>query len=397
MADSSLETEKKTCLINKSTRQAEFLVIDNNGYIRDTRLSLKAKGALTLMLTNKSDWVIHLCEIVRHSRDGVSALSSAFKELIAYKYMIKSVERDEKGHFIGTTYYIYDEPFDGSPIESCTPSESVNAEEQQVDNPKSENPKSDNPVTENPIMAKSKTEIPETDIPIVKRPKTGNRMLTNNNLNKKNSKQTNVEHPDLEESEEVSLSDFSKTIKELFSGKNPFPENFEKEVLDFLHTNNIDDNNVESYLRYVFERAKQEKVKKSFVGLYYKMALSDSIVADFHNSNIVKKNAEKKHEPVIEYITCPICGSQVEKYGNECPTCRTEVRVLRNNKSDEFMVANKVWRMTTDEKDAYEKARSDYENDTKTRTGKTFLTNTEYLEFWNSYGLLDSTAKNKEE
>ena len=94
----------KIRLINKSKRKDAFLVIDNNGYIRDIRLSFKAKGILTLMLTNKEDWFTHPYEIIRHSKDGISSLSSGCKELIDYKYVKKVQERNEKGYFIRTLF-----------------------------------------------------------------------------------------------------------------------------------------------------------------------------------------------------------------------------------------------------------------------------------------------------
>jgi len=128
--------------INKSKRKDDFLIISNRGFIRDTRLSLKAKGLLTLMLTNKEDWLIHLNEIINHSKDGESALKTGSKELIECKYMRKIKERDEKGHFKSTLYYIYDEPFDDSNIPVFTKTQDDN-------NPQGDFPLVDYPPVEN--------------------------------------------------------------------------------------------------------------------------------------------------------------------------------------------------------------------------------------------------------
>ena len=387
MSNTKDDNEKDVKLINKSRMQNDFLVVANKGFIRDTRLSLKEKGILTLLLTNNADWVIHLSEVVHHSSDGITSLASGFKRLIDLKYMKKEITRNDKGHFNGTTYYIYDRPYDGSEIILYSRPDQKKSTEEELnsDNPEQETPNAEIPVSDSPNC-----EPPDADCP-----KTANGIITNINFKEKESKQTNLEHPASEEVEEVSVSEIIKSLKELFDGKYPFPDNFDKDVLALIRESNIDDDNRESYLRYVFERAKQEKVKKSFVGLYYTMALSDSVVTDFKNSNFINKNAEKKNEPVIEYITCPICGSQVAKYGNECPTCRTEVRVLQNHESDEFIVARKVWSMSPEKKDAFEQARSDYEISVKAKTGRTFVTSGEYHEFWRDYGLLDQEETNE--
>ena len=343
-------------LINKSKRKNEYLTIHNKGYIRDIRLSLKAKGLLTLMLTNKDDWVIHLNEIAKHSSDGISALYSGSKELILCKYIKKIQDRDEKGHFRETTYYIYDEPYDDSIIPLYfKPKDSIA------------------PHVENPYADKPQADLPHTE----------NRTLTNNNLNKNNTKLTATHHS-------VNESIFVSKIKILFNGVYPFDRKFENEVLAILSNTNIEETNLESYLDYVYERTKSCDVHKSFEGLFRKLALSKSITIDFNNSSYIKKvDKSKKGEILIKYINCPICSTRFSEYESSCPTCGVALKAINDQRQPEFIAKKKIYEMNKLEKEAYELALSKFSMHVKENTKRKFLLENEKIHFWAEYGLLD--------
>ncbi len=385
----STQEESSIKLINKSKKQNNFLVIDNFGYIRDRRLSLKAKGVLTLLLTNNPNWEIHLNETVRHSRDGLSALSSAFKELIALKYMYKEVERDEKGHFTGTIYYIYDEPYDGSRI--------VLSEKTELEKAKMSNPEMDNPIMDNPAMENPEKDIPKISKPVSDNPNSKMKALTNTNSTLNKSKLTYCDDVEDNNLESVGESEFHTLIRRLFEGDYPFDQNFEDDVLLHLETYKIKAENLEGYLNYVFERAEMQEVKKTFEGLFRSLALSKSIARDFKHSKFFKKSDAKKcavkDKPVIEYITCPICSNQIPKYGDGCPNCGNEMRILTNKDLPEFDVAKKIWRMTDAEKEDYYDALSEFEADIKKKNKREFITPEEYRQFWQSYGIISPMPK----
>ena len=400
----STQEESSIKLINKSKKQNNFLVIDNFGYIRDRRLSLKAKGVLTLLLTNNPNWEIHLNETVRHSRDGLSALSSAFKELIAFKYMYKEVERDEKGHFTGTIYYIYDEPYDGSKI---VLSEKTEVEKAKMSNPEQDTPKvdkaetenleietpeMDKPITDNPEIENPEMDNPEISKPVSDNPNSKKKALTKTNSTLKESKQTYCDDVEENDQETVCESEFHTIIRKLFDGDYPFDQNFEEDVLLHLEAYKIKAENLDGYLHYVFDRAEMQEVKKTFEGLYRSLALSNSIARDFKHSKLFKKCAVKD-KPVIEYITCPICSNQIQKYGDGCPFCGTEMRVLKNTDLLEFDVAKKIWSMTDDEKEDYYDALSEFEADIKKKNKREFITPEDYRQFWQSYGIISPQPK----
>lgn len=74
--------------INRVEKDKNYTVVDN-GYIFDVRLSLKAKGLLTMMLSRPDDWVFYMDELQTHSADGEKSLRAGFKELQEHGYVKK--------------------------------------------------------------------------------------------------------------------------------------------------------------------------------------------------------------------------------------------------------------------------------------------------------------------
>lgn len=349
------QNNKDIRLINKSKRKNEFLTIHNKGYIRDIRLSLKAKGLLTLMLTNKDDWVIHLNEIAKHSSDGISSLYSGSKELILCKYIKKIQDRDEKGQFRETTYYIYDEPYDDSTIPLYS----------KLNN-------SDAPHLGNPHADKPKVDLPRAD----------NRTLTNNNFNNNNIKKT--EQTNYEQT--VSESVLKNIIMELFNGDYPFDNQFESVLLEKLKEHVIAELNLKVYLSYVFERTKLANPMKSFSGLYRKLALSDSILRDFKMSNQFKKeepaNTATHNETNCE---CPICHTVFSVYDYYCPSCTLSVDAIKSNDMQEIKIKTKLFQMSEEERSQHNVAYQTFVS----QKGRGFLTPEEQRQFYKDYGILN--------
>lgn len=336
--------------INKSKRKDDFLIISNRGFIRDTRLSLKAKGLLTLMLTNKEDWIIHLSEIIKHSKDGESALKSGSKELFACKYMRKIRERDEKGQFKSTLYYIYDEPYDNSII---------------------------------PLFVKANnTDTPQGENPLVDNPPVKNHGLTNINNNNNNINKTKLTNSN----QSVSESVFVSIIKNLFAGEYLFDNHFESDVLKRLDNAKIDFSLLEDYLNYVFERTKMANPIKSFQGMYRKLALSSSISQDFklnHQRNRIEES--DLSNPYEKEYECPICHTVFKEYDYYCPTCSLSLDALKSNDQQEITIKTKLYHMSEEERTKYE---SDYQAFVKQK-GRGFLTTDEQLKFYKDYGILN--------
>ena len=106
----------------------------SNYHLRDKRLSLKAKGLLSQMLSLPEDWdytLAGLCYINRESKD---AIRTAIRELEQAGYIRRRQTTDSGGKFAGNEYTIYERP-----------------QEPLSGEPSSEKPASGNPTTEKPI------------------------------------------------------------------------------------------------------------------------------------------------------------------------------------------------------------------------------------------------------
>lgn len=95
---------------NVKTRAGNFTVISNT-FIRDNRLSFKAKGLLATMISLPDNWCYSVSGLETLSTDGKCSITSAIKELEEYGYLkrVKQV-RDENNKFVGIIYDISEYP-----------------------------------------------------------------------------------------------------------------------------------------------------------------------------------------------------------------------------------------------------------------------------------------------
>ena len=77
-----------------------------NQVIKDDRLSFKAKGLYTHLISKPDNWTFYIDEMVRSSKDGKSSVQSGLKELEKYGYLCRVKAKDEKGKFAGWDYLI---------------------------------------------------------------------------------------------------------------------------------------------------------------------------------------------------------------------------------------------------------------------------------------------------
>ena len=83
-------------------KSSNYVVLDK-GFLKDNRLSWKAKGLLSYMLSLPDDWEFYLSELQKHSTDGMSSLKSGFQELQENGYVTRKRERKGDGTFKWTT------------------------------------------------------------------------------------------------------------------------------------------------------------------------------------------------------------------------------------------------------------------------------------------------------
>lgn len=95
--------------IYRIQKRKNYVVLDKD-FLKNNRLSFKAKGILALMLSYPSDWEFREKEIIRQSTNGKEAFRSGVKELINNGYIKKTSLRNDKGQFIGVEWIVLESP-----------------------------------------------------------------------------------------------------------------------------------------------------------------------------------------------------------------------------------------------------------------------------------------------
>ena len=105
-----------------------------NHHLRDERLSLKAKGLLSMLLSLPDDWEISIRGLASIVTDGVGAVQTGINELLDAGYIVRRRQHAESGAFAGFEYIIHEIP-------PCT------------ENPYTADPYTGKPYTENPAQS----------------------------------------------------------------------------------------------------------------------------------------------------------------------------------------------------------------------------------------------------
>ena len=92
-------------------RTKNFTVMANY-HLKDKRLSLKAKGLLSVMLSLPDDWNYNMKGLARLSKDGIDSVRSTVKELEQYGYVTRRRIRTETGQLADTEYLVRECPLD---------------------------------------------------------------------------------------------------------------------------------------------------------------------------------------------------------------------------------------------------------------------------------------------
>ena len=133
-----------------------------NYHLRDTSLSLKAKGLLSLMLSLPEGWDYTTKGLACICKDGVDSICSTVKELEKAGYVQRRRLRNELGHLTEIEYTILEKPVrPSSSEESALPDSSAKAGTP----PKREKPVLDDPVLDIPEQAFPEQAIPEQEEP----------------------------------------------------------------------------------------------------------------------------------------------------------------------------------------------------------------------------------------
>ena len=120
-------------------RTRDYTVMSNH-HLRNGKLSLKAKGLLSMMLSLPEDWNYTTRGLATICKEGVDAIGGALRELETAGYIVRHQLRDRQGRISDTEYVIYEQP--------------------QPKNPDTPQPDTASPDTGNPDMDKPDTEKP---------------------------------------------------------------------------------------------------------------------------------------------------------------------------------------------------------------------------------------------
>ena len=108
-----------------------------NDWLRDARLSFKARGLLSLVMSHRQGWSLSIASLAEQNQEGRDAIRSAIAELENYGYLTRS-QVNESGRFgesVWTTYDPTDLPSSENPSsDNPTPKKTIYKEEQVKNN-----------------------------------------------------------------------------------------------------------------------------------------------------------------------------------------------------------------------------------------------------------------------
>ena len=161
----------------------------SNYHLRDQRLSLKAKGLLSVMLSLPEEWDFTLAGLACISKEGLAAIRAAILELEETGYVIRARVRNKAGQLTDTEYTIYEFPQGENPGSGSKPDPT---------NPKAPagRPSQEPPVCDFPALEKPILENPTLENPTLENRTQLNTDISNTDTKKKDQKNTDESNPD---------------------------------------------------------------------------------------------------------------------------------------------------------------------------------------------------------
>ena len=132
----------------------------SNYHLRDSTISFKAKGILSMFLSLPKDWSYSVSGLAAISKEGKDGILSGLKELEAAGYLERHRYRNERGRLGDSEYVIYEIPRHVRPV-PATPEQGL---------PKLEKPALEKPVLDYPVQGIPVREKPIQDTPVQEKP-----------------------------------------------------------------------------------------------------------------------------------------------------------------------------------------------------------------------------------
>lgn len=253
----------------------DFTIMSNH-HLRDRRLSFKAVGLLSFMLSVPSNWDWTIAGLVAIRKDGKESISSAMKELEQYGYLERIEVRDEKGRFMDIEYNIYEIPKAVETVDNAT--ETVKKPEIF-----------DEPKAAKPVSGEPKTEKPPTEKPTPENPA----QIKNQSKSKTNVRKTNVKNTDVTKNQSIEST----------------PELTEKDESDGIDEINILQceekirENIEySRLCIQYGKARTNEIMELMLGIMYSTKKTVRISGGDYPAEYIKSRIMKLNYKNIEYV-----------------------------------------------------------------------------------------------
>lgn len=136
-------------------------------------------------------------------------------------------------------------------------------------------------------------------------------------------------------------------LKELFGGHLVFDESFIPGILSLSKEFELEKNQIQGFLQFVFDRA-SEKKPNSLTNMYYKMAKSPAVIQDYVLSlQKLQKETKSKNK---DMALCPICGSSANIYG-QCSCCNFEMLDRFDRKK--VSIKKQIYELPKNDKEAF--------------------------------------------
>jgi hypothetical protein len=103
-------TNQKVYCMNKIQKKKQNFVQVSNSFIRDNRISFKAKGLFCYMYSMEDSWNFTIQSIATQQNDGLSSITTAINELKKFGYVVYEKLYSGKG-----IYHLNDEPESENP------------------------------------------------------------------------------------------------------------------------------------------------------------------------------------------------------------------------------------------------------------------------------------------
>lgn len=136
-------------------RTRDYTVMSNY-HLKDTGLTLKAKGLLSMMLSLPDEWNYTTRGLASICKESVETIGKTLRELESAGYLTRRQLRGKNGRITDTEYTIFEKPVKPQPEPAPPDTASPGTENPDMVNPDMETPDMAVPDTENPPQLNTK-------------------------------------------------------------------------------------------------------------------------------------------------------------------------------------------------------------------------------------------------